>query len=221
MVNLQSLLSLAKLSRFGADEMKRLTGLFVAWLLAGFLTYPAVAGPGDAEGSTPQIAGIAIKDGVMELSVNFAQSFDWESVKFVSIKTFANDPPWFPPTRHELTFGHHEVEMMEWFQFDYIEIGNYEVTEDFTVEAKLFGRKKIVGVFDPATNLLKFDGLDYKSMVKTPNFIVKSSTNLKTWKKVSKLEAVAKEAEWGRPLAVRFKLTAAAQRFFVVQIYED
>jgi len=221
MVNLQSLLSLAKLTRFGADEMKRLTGLFVVWLLAGFLTYPAVAGPGDAEGSTPQIAGIAIKDGVMELSVNFAQSFDWESVKFVSIKTFANDPPWFPPTRHELTFGHHEVEMMEWFQFDYIEIGNYEVTEDFTVEAKLFGRKKIVGVFDPATNLLKFDGLDYKSMVKTPNFIVKSSTNLKTWKKVSKLEAVAKESEWGRPLAVRFKLTAAAQRFFVVQIYED
>ena len=221
MVNLQNLLSLARLSWFGADEMKRLTGLFVAWLLAGFLTYPAVAGPGDAEGSTPQIAGIAIKDGVMELSVNFAQSFDWESVKFVSIKTFANDPPWFPPTRHELTFGHHEVEMMEWFQFDYIEIGNYEVTEDFTVEAKLFGRKKIVGVFDPATNLLKFDGLDYKSMVKTPNFIVKSSTNLKTWKKVSKLEAVAKEAEWGRPLAVRFKLTAAAQRFFVVQIYED
>ena len=58
-------------------------------------------------------------------------------------------------------------------------------------------------------------------MVKTPNFIVKSSTNLKSWKKVSKLEAVAKESEWGRPLAVRFKLTAAAQRFFVVQIYED
>ena len=189
--------------------MKRLTGLFVAGLLSG----SAVAGP--------EIAGIAIKDGVVELSVNFAQSFEWESMKFVSKKTFPNDPPWFPPTRHELTFGHHEVGMMEWFQFDYIEIGNYEVTEDFTVEAKLFGRKKIVGVFDPATNLLKFDGLDYKSMVKTPNFIVKSSTNLKTWKKVSKLEAVAKESEWGRPLAVRFKLTAAAQRFFVVQIYED
>ena len=218
MVNLQNLLSLARLSWFGADEMKRLTGLFVAWLLAGFLTYPAVAGPGDEEGSTLQIA---MKDGVVELSVSFDQLFDWESIKFVSIKTFPNDPPWFPPTRHELTFGHHEVGTVEWFQFDYIEIGNYEVTEDFTVEAKLFGRKKIVGVFDPATNLLKFDGLDYKSMVKTPNFIVKSSTNLKTWKKVSKLEAVAKESEWGRPLAVRFKLTAAAQRFFVVQIYED
>ena len=202
-------LRLAKRRWFGTSKMKRLTGLFVAGLLSG----SAVAGP--------EIAGIAIKDGVVELSVNFAQSFEWESMKFVSKKTFPNDPPWFPPTRHELTFGHHEVGMMEWFQFDYIEIGNYEVTEDFTVEAKLFGRKKIVGVVDPATSLLKFDGLDYKPMVKTPNFIVKSSTNLKTWKKVSKLEAVAKESEWGRPLAVRFKLTAAAQRFFVVQIYED
>ena len=208
-MNLINQLRLAKRRWFGTSKMKRLTGLFVAGLLSG----SAVAGP--------EIAGIAIKDGVVELSVNFAQSFEWESMKFVSKKTFPNDPPWFPPTRHELTFGHHEVGMMEWFQFDYIEIGNYEVTEDFTVEAKLFGRKKIVGVFDPATNLLKFDGLDYKSMVKTPNFIVKSSTNLKTWKKVSKLEAVAKESEWGRPLAVRFKLTAAVQQFFVVQIYED
>ncbi len=110
---------------------------------------------------------------------------------------------------------------MEWFQFDYIEIGNYEVTEDFTVEAKLFGRKKIVGVFDPGTNLLKFDDLDYVPMVKTPTFIVKSSADLKSWRKVSKLEAVAKEFEWGMPLAVRLKLTAAAQRFFVVQIYEE
>jgi hypothetical protein len=48
---------------------------------------------------------------------------------------------------------------MEWFQFDYIEIGNYEVTEDFTVEAKLFGRKKIVGIFNPETNLLNFRAL--------------------------------------------------------------
>ena len=218
MVNLENLLRLARLSWFGADEMKRLTGSFVAWLLAGFLTYPAVAGPGDEEGSTLQIA---VKDGVAELSVSFDQLFDWESIKFVSIKTFPNDPPWFPPTRHELTFGHHEVGTMEWFQFDYIEIGNYEVTEDLTVEAKLFGRKKIIGVFDPETNLLKFNGLDYEPMVKTPTFIVKSSAGLKSWRKVSRLEAVAKEFEWGKPLAVRFKLTAAAQRFFVVQIYED
>ncbi|GIT38129.1 MAG: hypothetical protein Ct9H300mP7_0500 [Verrucomicrobiota bacterium] len=33
---------------------------------------------------------------------------------------------------------------MEWFQFDKFEIGNYEVTEDLTVEAKIFGRKKLL-----------------------------------------------------------------------------
>ena len=202
-------LRLAKRRWFVTSKMKRLTGLFVAGLLSG----SAVAGP--------EIAGIDIKDGVVELSVNFAQSFEWESMKFVSKKTFPNDPPWFPPTRHELTFGHHEVGMMEWFQFDYIEIGNYEVTEDFTVEAKLFGRKKIVGVVDPATSLLKFDGLDYKPMVKTPNFIVKSSTNLKSWKKVSGLEEVDKEYQWGQSMAVRFRLKSAEQQFFIIQIYED
>ena len=218
MVNLQNLLSLAKLSWFGADEMKRLTGLFFAWLLAGFLTYPAVAGPGDEEGSTLQIA---MKDGAVELSVSFDQLFDWESIKFVSIKTFPNDPPWFPPTRHELTFGHHEEGIVEWFQFDYIEIGNYEITEDFTVEAKLFGRKQIEGVFDPSTNLLKFDGLDYEPMMKTPTVTVKASTDLKSWKKVSRLEEVDKEYQWGQSMAVRFKFKSAEQQFFIIQVDED
>ena len=218
MVNLQNLLSLARLSWFGADEMKRLTGLFFAWLLPGFLTYPAVAGPGDEEGSTLQIA---MKDGAVELSVSFDQLFDWESIKFVSIKTFPNDPPWFPPTRHELTFGHHEEGIAEWFQFDYIETGSYEVTEDFTVETKLFGGKKIVGVFDPGTNLLKFNGLDYEPMAKTPTFIVKTSTNLESWKKVSSLEEVDNEYQWGQSMAVRLKLKPAEQQFFVIQVDED
>ena len=195
------------------SKMKRLTGLFVAWLVAGLLSGSAVAGP--------EIAGIAIKDGVVELSVNFAQSFEWESMKFVSKKTFPNDPPWFPPTRHELTFGHHEVGMMEWFQFDYIEIGNYEVTEEFTVEAKLFGRKQIEGVFDPSTNLLKFDGLDYEPMMKTPTVTVKASTDLKSWKKVSRLEEVDKEYQWGQSMAVRFKFKSAEQQFFIIQVDED
>ena len=155
----------------------------------------------------------------MELSVQLDRPFDWQGIKFVSIKSFANDPPWFPPTHHELTFG--KDSMCEWFQFDYIEIGNYKVTEDFTVEAKLFGRNKIVGVFDPGTNLLTFDGLDYEPMMKSPTVTVKASADLKSWKKVSRLEAVVKSFEWGKPLAVRFKLTAAARRYFVVQIYED
>ena len=188
--------------------MKKLTGLFVAGLLSG----SAVAGP--------EIAGISIRDGVVELSVNFAQSFEWESMKFVSKKTFPNDPPWFPPTRHELTFGHHDVGIFEWFQSDYIETGNYKVTGEFTVEAKL-GRRKIVGVVDPATSLLKFDGLDYKPMVKTPNFIVKSSTSMKSWKKVSGLEEVDKEYQWGQSMVVRFRLKSAEQQFFIIQIYED
>ena len=200
--------------------MKRLTRLLAVWLLTGFLTYPAEAGPGDEKGSILQLAGITIEDGMVELSVSIAELFDWESIKFVSAKTFPNDPPWFPPTRHELTFGHHEVGIMEWFQFDYIETGKYKTTGDFTVEASI-GRGTIGGEFDPATNLLIFDGLDYEPMMKSPTITVKASADLKSWKKVSRLEAVAKNFKWGKPVAVRFKLTAAAQRYFVIQIYED
>ena len=203
-------LRLAKRNRFVTSKMKRLTGLFVAWLVAGLLSGSAVAGP--------EIAGIAIKDGVVELSVQLDRAFDWQGIKFVSIKSFANDPPWFPPTHHELTFGKNGI--CEWFQWDYIEIGKYKVTGDFTVEGKV-GGENIVGNFDLRTNLLKFDGLDYKPMMKLPTVTVKASADLKSWSKISGIEAVAMNSEWGKPLAVSFKLTAAAWQYFVVQIYED
>ena len=103
-------LRLAKRVWFGIDKMKRLARLFGAWLVAGLLSGSAVAGP--------EIAGIALKEGVVELSVHLARPFDWQGIKFVSIKSFANDPPWFPPTHHELTFGHHDGGVFEWFQFD-------------------------------------------------------------------------------------------------------
>ena len=203
-------LRLAKRRWFVTSKMKRLVGLFVAWLVAGFLSGSAVAGP--------EIARIAIKDGVVELSVQLDRPFDWRGIKFVSIKSFANDPPWFPPTHHELTFGKNGI--CEWFQWDYIEIGKYKVTGDFTVEAKV-GGKNIVGKFDRGTNLLKFDGLDYEPMMRSPTVTVKASADLKSWRKVSGIEAVAMNSEWGKPLAVSFKLTAAARQYFVVQIYED
>ena len=192
------------------SKMKRLKGLFVAWLTAGLFSGSAVAGP--------EIARIAIKDGVVELSVQLDRAFDWQGIKFVSIKSFANDPPWFPPTHHELTFGKNGI--CEWFQWDYIEIGKYKVTGDFTVEGKV-GGENIVGNFDLRTNLLKFDGLDYKPMMKLPTVTVKASADLKSWSKISGIEAVAMNSEWGKPLAVSFKLTAAAWQYFVVQIYED
>ena len=192
------------------SKMKRLKGLLVAWLAAGLFSGSAVAGP--------EIARIAIKDGVVELSVQLDRAFDWQGIKFVSIKSFANDPPWFPPTHHELTFGKNGI--CEWFQWDYIEIGKYKVTGDFTVEGKV-GGENIVGNFDLRTNLLKFDGLDYKPMMKSPTVTVKASADLKSWSKISGIEAVAKNSEWGKPLAVSFRLTAAAWQYFVVQIYED
>ena len=192
------------------SKMKRLKGLFVAWLTAGLFSGSAVAGP--------EIARIAIKDGVVELSVQLDRAFDLQGIKFVSIKSFANDPPWFPPTHHELTFGKNGI--CEWFQWDYIEIGKYKVTGDFTLEGKI-GGENIVGNFDLGTNLLKFDGLDYEPMMKSPKVTVKASADLKSWRKVSGIQAVAMNSEWGKPLAVSFKLTETAWQYFVVQIYED
>ena len=84
-MNLINRLRLAKRVWFEIGKMKRLARLFGAWLVAGLLSGSAVAGP--------EIAGIAVKEGVVELSVRLARPFDWQGIKFVSIKSFANDPP--------------------------------------------------------------------------------------------------------------------------------
>jgi hypothetical protein len=66
-----------------------------------------------------------------------------------------------------------------------------------------------------------FNGLDYKPMVKTPTFTVKSSTDFKSWKKGSRLEEVDKEYQWGQSMAVRFKLKSTEQKFFIIQVDEE
>ena len=58
-------------------------------------------------------------------------------------------------------------------------------------------------------------------MMKSPTVTVKASADLKSWRKVSGIQAVAMNSEWGKPLAVSFKLTETAWQYFVVQIYED
>ena len=191
--------------------MEWIAPLLAVWLVAGGMESPAIAGAG--------ISRIAMKDGVVEISIKPGRPFDWQGIKFVSVKSFHNDPPWFPPTRHQLTFR--EEGVCEWFQFDYIETGDYEATGDFTVEVNLFGREKIVGVFDPETNLLEFDGLGYIPMIKSPAVTVKSSMDLKRWETVRGLEAFEEESEWGNPLRVRFKWTSGARRFFAVYFHED
>ena len=68
---------------------------------------------------------------------------------------------------------------------------------------------------------MKFNGLDYAPMVKTPIFMVKTSTNLESWKKIGKLEEVDNEYKWGQSMAVRLKLKSEAQQFFIIQGDED
>ena len=58
-------------------------------------------------------------------------------------------------------------------------------------------------------------------MAKTPTFIVKTSTNLESWKKVSSLEEVDNEYKWGKSMAVRLKLKSAEQQFFMIQVDEN
>ena len=180
-------------------------------LLAAILFSSSAAGG-------PKISAIVIKEDIVELSLQLDRTFDWNSIRFVSVKTFDNDPPWFPPTRHELTFDKNGI--CEWFQYDYIEIGNFNIKGKDAVEVKI-GNRKIKGKFDFKANLLKFDGLDYEPMIKSPPVKVNGSADLKDWKKVRVLEAAEKESEWGRPLTIRCKLSTATRQFFSVQIYDD
>ncbi|MFP6872291.1 MAG: hypothetical protein VCA55_02180 [Verrucomicrobiales bacterium] len=173
---------------------------------------------GDEVNPSPSITSVSISNRTVELNLALNRNFDWQRMKFVSIRTFQNDPPSFPPTRHELTFGHHEAGVFEWFQWDFIELGKFEITGEFTIQASTFGGRNIIGVFNPVTNLLSFDGLDYVPYMQTPNVTVRTSVDMDSWQNIDLSDQVPSEFTWGNPVTIRFNLADARQEFFTVEV---
>jgi len=202
--------------------MRRALPLTVITAVSTLLLIGAVVTQaGDTGQPSPSITSVSISKHTVELGLSLNRPFDWRRMKFVSIRTFQNDPPWFPPTRHELTFGHHEAGVFEWFQWDFIELGKFEITGEFTLQASTFGGRNIIGVFNPLTNLLSFDGLDYVPYMQTPNVTVKTSGDMNNWQDIDLNDQVPGEFTWGKPVTIRFNLEDARQGFFMAEIGGD
>lgn len=176
---------------------------------------------GETGQQSPTITSVSITNQTVELALSLNRPFDWRKMKFVSIRTFQNDPPWFPPTRHELTFGHNDPGMFEWFQWDFIELGKFEFTGEYSLRATTFGGREIIGIFNPVTNLLSFDGLDYVPSMQTPGVTVKISSDMNNWEAVDLGDRIPGEFTWGKPVTIRFSLANRRQGFFMAEIEDN
>ena len=161
-----------------------------------------------------------IKDGKVDMSVRLFREFDWRRANYISKKTFPGDaPPWLPDpprTRHQLTWGAGGI--FEWFQFDFIEIGNYVFVDEFTVRAQRFGGNVIVGVFDPVKNVLLFDGLEYVPELPIPEIKIKASNDLINWIDVSGPKEVTREFNWGDSVSVSFDRKDRDFEYFLIEV---
>ena len=161
-----------------------------------------------------------IKDGKVDMSVRLFREFDWRRTNYISKKTFPGDaPPWLPDpprTRHQLTWGAGGI--FEWFQFDFIEIGNYVFVDEFTVRAQRFGGNVIVGVFDPVKNVLLFDGLEYVPELPIPEIKIKASNDLINWIDVSGPKEVTREFNWGDSVSVSFDRKDRDSEYFLIEV---
>ena len=108
---------------------------------------------------------------------------------------------------------------MTWRQTDMIFMGNYTELDEYEVEAGVIGYLvEIIGVFDPETNLMNFDTLDYVPFFQVPKLIIEQSKDLKNWNRVKLAEPLPKEYQWPKGLSVKVGAELNGTSFFRVKI---
>ena len=167
--------------------------------------------------STPEIS-ISIEDGRVKISVNFHEPFRWEKTRYESIKTF----PMRGGSSMPHTIRFEEKGDMTWRQTDMIFMGNYTELDEYEVEAGVIGYLvEIIGVFDPETNLMNFDTLDYVPFFQVPKLIIEQSKDLKNWSRVKLSEPLPKEYQWPKGLSIKLGAELKSTSFFMVKIEEE
>ena len=112
-------------------------------------------------GSSPEIS-ISTDKGNVKISIKLNEPFRWQGVRYESLKKFPQPWIFLPDLPHEIWFE--DKSNMTWRQTDMMFIGNYKVLDDlsdYKMEASVLGYLvEIIGVFNPETNLLRFDKLE-------------------------------------------------------------
>ena len=167
--------------------------------------------------STPEIS-ISIEDGKVKIAVNLNEPFRWEKTRYESIKTF----PMRGGSSMPHTIRFEEKGDMTWRQTDIVFIGNYRVLEEHELEASVSGYLvEIIGVFNPETNLMNLDTLDYVPFFQVPKLIIEQSKDLKNWSRVKLSEPLPKEYQWPKGLSIKLGAELKGTSFFRVKIEEE
>ena len=167
--------------------------------------------------STPEIS-ISIEGGKVKIAVNLNEPFRWEKTRYESIKTF----PMRGGSSMPHTIRFEEKGDMTWRQTDMIFMGNYTELDEYEVEAGVIGYLvEIIGVFDPETNLMNFDTLDYVPFFQVPKLIIEQSKDLKNWSRVKLSEPLPKEYQWSKGLSIKLGAELKSTSFFRVKIEEE
>ena len=171
----------------------------------------------DESDSTPEIS-ISIEDGKVKIAVNLNEPFRWEKTRYESIKTF----PMRGGSSMPHTIRFEEKGDMTWRQTDIVFIGNYRVLEEHELEASVSGYLvEIIGVFNPETNLMNLDTLDYVPFFQVPKLIIEQSKDLKNWSRVKLSEPLPKEYQWPKGLSIKLGAELKGTSFFRVKIEEE
>jgi len=171
----------------------------------------------DKGDSTPEIS-ISIEDGKVKIAVNFNEPFTWEKTRYESIKTF----PMRGGSSMPHTIRFEEKGDMTWRQTDIVFIGNYRVLEEHELEASVSGYLvEIIGVFNPETNLMNLDTLDYVPFFQVPKLIIEQSKDLNNWSRVKLSEPLPKEYQWPKGLSIKLGAELKGTSFFRVKIEEE
>ena len=167
--------------------------------------------------STPEIS-ISIEGGKVKIAVNLNEPFRWEKTRYESIKTF----PMRGGSSMPHTIRFEEKGDMTWRQTDMIFMGNYTELDEYEVEAGVIGYLvEIIGVFDPETNLMNFDTLDYVPFFQVPKLIIEQSKDLNNWSRVKLSEPLPKEYQWPKGLSIKLGAELKGTSFFRVKIEEE
>ena len=95
-------------------------------------------------------------------------------------------------------------------------------SDTYEIEASVLGYLvEIMGVFNPETNLLDFDTLDYLPFFQVPKMVIMESIDLNNWRKVPLSEPLPIEYQWPQELTLELKAELKDSAFYRIQFEEE
>ena len=98
----------------------------------------------------------------------------------------------------------------------------FHQSDKYEIEASVLGYLvEIIGVFNPETNLLNFDTLDYVPFFQVPKLAVEESKDMEKWSEVKLPEPLPKEYQWPHELSIELTSELKDITFYRVKIEEE